>query len=107
MEMNGIHVRSTSCVTVKRDGEASTVTVSNSSLYRLAHREAYRIVCKNDDACAGFQTRFPGNENNGGAANETSDMVCYKGGLAIERNWQMCDVTSEPRLPMVLLDMPF
>jgi hypothetical protein len=22
-------------------------------------------------------------------------MVCYKGGLAIERNWQMCDVTSE------------
>jgi hypothetical protein len=23
-------------------------------------------------------------------------MVCYKGGLAIERNWQMCDVTSEP-----------
>jgi hypothetical protein len=25
-------------------------------------------------------------------------MVCYKGGLAIERNWQMCDVTSESGL---------
>jgi hypothetical protein len=52
-------------------------------------------VCKNDDACAAFQTRLPGNDGTGNQGNETNDMVCYKGGLAIERNWQMCDVTSE------------
>jgi len=23
-------------------------------------------------------------------------MVCYKGGLAVEENFQMCDVTSKP-----------
>lgn len=22
-------------------------------------------------------------------------MICYKGGLAVEQNYQMCDVTSE------------
>lgn len=94
--MSVTHVRNTSSVTARRDGAVSTATVHliNSSTGSI--RGADYLVCKNDDACAGFQTRFPGNEGNGGAAaNETSDMVCYKGGLAIERNWQMCDVTSE------------
>lgn len=101
--MSVIHVQSMSYATAKRDGEASTVTVCSSCVCYPAYTESDRIVCKNDDACAGFQTRFPGNENNGGAANETSDMVCYKGGLAIERNWQMCDVTSEPRSLLKIL----
>ena len=59
-------------------------------------------VCKNDDACAAFQTRFPEGDGTGSQGNETNDMVCYKGGLAIERNWQMCDVTSEPILTRIL-----
>jgi len=61
-------------------------------------RRADCSVCKNDDACAAFQTRYPGNDGTGSQGNETNDMVCYKGGLAIERNWQMCDVTSKSGL---------
>lgn len=33
---------------------------------------------------------------------EDNDMVCYKGGLAIEQNFQMCDVTSMCFLPAFL-----
>lgn len=93
MEMNVILGQMGSCVTVKKDGEVSTVTVS----LPLSHTPAYAhdLVCKDDDACAAFQTRYPGNDNKGNQGNETNDMICYKGGLAIERNWQMCDVTSE------------
>jgi hypothetical protein len=58
-------------------------------------------VCENDKACASFQPRFPGEDSNKGDGNagnndqHESDMVCYKGGLAVEQNYQMCDVTSE------------
>ncbi|KAK8846559.1 hypothetical protein IAR55_005645 [Kwoniella newhampshirensis] len=52
-------------------------------------------VCKNDQACAAFRPRTPsegdGTDQDG---EEGSDMVCYKGGLAIEQNFQMCDVTN-------------
>jgi hypothetical protein len=64
----------------------------------IAH-DADHAVCKNDQACADFPTRYPGDPDQapGGNSNGngTDDMVCYKGGLAIERNFQMCDVTSE------------
>ncbi|KAK4685767.1 ATP-binding cassette, subfamily G (WHITE), member 2, partial [Tremellales sp. Uapishka_1] len=51
-------------------------------------------VCKTDQACAGFRTRqlYDDSPSNGGE--EIDDMVCYKGGLAIEQNFQMCDVTN-------------
>lgn len=50
-------------------------------------------VCKDDDACSAFKTRLPGSD--GRVGEEIDDMVCYKGGLAVEQNFQMCDVTSE------------
>ena len=55
-------------------------------------------VCKNDQACAAFNTRIPGPVSTGdGSEEEEDDMVCYKGGLAVQQNFQMCDVTSEHR----------
>lgn len=53
-----------------------------------------RAVCKNDDACAGFRPRRRPNDGSDGEQDE-NDMVCYKGGIAVEENFQMCDVTSE------------
>ena len=60
-------------------------------------------VCKNDKACSAFKTRFP-SDGNGGSADGNGeggvgedDMVCYQGGLAVEQNLQMCDVTSESK----------
>lgn len=93
MEMNGILDQMASYVTVRMDGEGSIAMVGLARFSNLA--VLTRLVCKNDDACAAFQTRFPGDDGTGNQGNETNDMVCYKGGLAIERNWQMCDVTSE------------
>ena len=93
MEMNGILDQMASYVIAKKDGEGSTAMVGLVQSSDLA--VLTRLVCKNDDACAAFQTRFPGDDGTGNQGNETNDMVCYKGGLAIERNWQMCDVTSE------------
>ncbi|WVQ97528.1 hypothetical protein IAU59_004642 [Kwoniella sp. CBS 9459] len=52
-------------------------------------------VCKNDKACSSFQPRYPGDDDGSGSDDgEENDMVCYKGGLAVERNFQMCDVTN-------------
>lgn len=55
------------------------------------------VVCENDKACAAFQPRFPGDDVDRGSDDEEreSNMVCYKGGLAVQQNYQMCDVTSE------------
>ncbi|WVQ83751.1 hypothetical protein IAT38_005895 [Cryptococcus sp. DSM 104549] len=47
-------------------------------------------VCKNDKACAAFRPRSDSLDN----GDEEDDMVCYQGGLAIEQNFQMCDVTN-------------
>ncbi|WVQ75296.1 hypothetical protein IAR50_004912 [Cryptococcus sp. DSM 104548] len=46
-------------------------------------------VCKNDGACAGFLPRSDGAEDG-----DEDDIVCYKGGLAVRENFQMCDVTN-------------
>lgn len=68
-------------------------------------------VCKNDQACKGFKLRNPvddmavfgddhkgkhgdGDDGDDDDDDEIADMVCYKGGVAIERNFQMCDVTN-------------
>ncbi|WVR04242.1 hypothetical protein IAU60_001242 [Kwoniella sp. DSM 27419] len=55
-------------------------------------------VCKTDKACAAFQPRNPtdgeGLFHPTASDNDENDMVCYKGGLAVERNFQMCDVTN-------------
>ena len=54
----------------------------------------YRSVCKNDQACGGFRpSTRPGDGSQGDQ--DESDMTCYKGGLAVEENFQMCDVTSK------------
>ncbi|ORX36133.1 hypothetical protein BD324DRAFT_630290 [Kockovaella imperatae] len=50
-------------------------------------------VCKEDQACSGFKSRLPGQGGPDGE-DDTDDMVCYKGGLAVQQNFQMCDVTN-------------
>jgi hypothetical protein len=58
-------------------------------------------VCKSDKVCAAFKPRTPIDDGSdprlpGGDGDEDiNDMVCYKGGLAVQHNFQMCDVTSE------------
>jgi hypothetical protein len=37
-----------------------------------------------------------------GDGEEVNDMLCYNGGLAVEHNFQMCDVTSEPSAALLL-----
>jgi hypothetical protein len=56
-------------------------------------------VCKTDKACKPFKPRTPIDDGSGGQIpdddEDKNDMVCYKGGFAVEHNYQMCDVTSE------------
>ncbi|WWC67467.1 uncharacterized protein I206_101375 [Kwoniella pini CBS 10737] len=52
-------------------------------------------VCKTDKACSAFQYKSPSSdESEDPNGDEENDMVCYKGGLAVQRNFQMCDVTN-------------
>lgn len=48
-------------------------------------------MCKKDEACSAFKSRWPDD----GTEVKEGDMQCYKGGLAVQENFQMCDVTSE------------
>lgn len=50
-------------------------------------------MCKKDEACSAFRSRWPDD----GTEVKEGDMQCYKGGLAVQENFQMCDVTSEYR----------
>ncbi len=60
---------------------------------------AEKAVCKTDKACKPFKPRTPVDDGRGGQlpddGDEQDDMVCYKGGIAVEHNYQMCDVTSK------------
>jgi hypothetical protein len=49
------------------------------------------LVCKTDQACAGFP---PGVPPPGGGGKVPRDMVCYKGGETVFSIHQMCNVTS-------------
>lgn len=61
-------------------------------------------VCKDDRACKGFKLRNPvdgfddpahhHSDDDDGKDDEEKQMTCYKGGLAVDRNFQMCDVTN-------------
>ncbi|WWD00117.1 hypothetical protein V866_007025 [Kwoniella sp. B9012] len=52
-------------------------------------------VCKTDKACSAFRPKSGANqEDDNGDEDEEDQMVCYKGGLAVQRNFQMCDVTN-------------
>ena len=53
-------------------------------------------MCKDDKACKGFKLRNPVDNmlEPDDDEEDKNDMVCYKGGLAIEQNFQMCDVTN-------------
>nr|ODO01155.1 ATP-dependent permease [Cryptococcus depauperatus CBS 7855] len=50
-------------------------------------------VCNIDHVCASFSSQMDAPVENSGDGSG-SDMVCYKGGLAVERNFQVCDVTN-------------
>ncbi|KAG8763810.1 hypothetical protein FRC12_008395 [Ceratobasidium sp. 428] len=64
-------------------------------------------VCENDDACANFPLR--GGPDGELLAPQTTDepdvpvanMTCYKGGLTVQQNFQMCDVTNRKILDML------
>lgn len=49
------------------------------------------LVCQNDNACSGFPLRGDWNALDDEPA---QNMTCYKGGLTVNSNYQMCDVTS-------------
>ncbi|WWC87386.1 uncharacterized protein L201_002275 [Kwoniella dendrophila CBS 6074] len=54
-------------------------------------------VCKTDKACKAFLPKSPpsdGLDKSEDEDEDENDMVCYKGGLAVQRNFQMCDVTN-------------
>ncbi|EKC98104.1 ATP-dependent permease [Trichosporon asahii var. asahii CBS 8904] len=87
--MSGTPAPTASCASARKVGAVSTA--------------------KNDKACKGFKLRNPvddmlfgqdkhkdkdGDKDGDGGDDEIPDMVCYQGGVAIERNFQMCDVTN-------------
>jgi hypothetical protein len=110
METKGIRGQRESCASVSKDGEVSTAMVSfpvaslfyprdrmSLDIERHLHNLAFP-VCQSDKACAAFS---PMGEQNptlaaaeGQGDEDDNGMVCYKGGLAIQQNHQMCDVTS-------------
>ncbi|OWT38782.1 ATP-dependent permease [Cryptococcus neoformans Bt1] len=49
-------------------------------------------VCKKDRACAAFRPRSVDVKETD--EDEENEMVCYKRGLAVQQNFQMCDVTN-------------
>ncbi|KAI5454303.1 FAD-dependent urate hydroxylase [Naganishia albida] len=55
-------------------------------------------VCEEDRVCKAFKPRYPSiqeaTNSNDEEEDDTSNMVCYKGGLAVQQNYQMCDVTN-------------
>ncbi|ORY24112.1 hypothetical protein BCR39DRAFT_335530 [Naematelia encephala] len=48
-------------------------------------------VCKTSNACSALRSRVPVDDD---GVDGADDMVCYRGGLAISENFQMCDVTN-------------
>lgn len=99
--MSAIPDRTASCASAPTDGAVSTAMVS------LYVRLFLTLVCKNDKACKGFKLRNPVDDmvfgkdkhkdkdgDDDDDDDEIPDMVCYQGGVAIERNFQMCDVTN-------------
>jgi hypothetical protein len=91
MGMRGIPDLKENCVNVKKDGEGLTVMVRSFILVSSGSALMIDIVCETDKACAGFKIRTP----SGQESEDDDPMVCYKGGLAVHENYQMCDVTSE------------
>lgn len=52
-------------------------------------------MCKDDNACKGFPLRGEWNALvDDGEEDPSQNMTCYKGGLTVNTNYQMCDVTS-------------
>jgi hypothetical protein len=107
--MSGTPDPKASCAIARKAGAALIAMVSlpkDSACPRICGREghwkahpAHRTVCKSDKACKPFKPRTPIDDGNGGQLpddgdEDKNDMVCYKGGFAVEHNYQMCDVTS-------------
>lgn len=55
-------------------------------------------VCEEDKVCKAFKPRYPSIQETTNSEDteddDTGNMVCYKGGLAVQQNYQMCDVTN-------------
>ena len=70
--------------------------VDSTFLARLAQLTVVS-VCKDDSVCSAFATHRPPTSETDPRSedDDAEDMVCYQGGLAVNRNFQMCDVTSE------------
>jgi hypothetical protein len=55
-------------------------------------------ACEEDKVCKAFKPRYPSiqeaTNRNDDEEDDTGNMVCYKGGLAVQQNYQMCDVTN-------------
>lgn len=55
-------------------------------------------VCEEDKVCKAFKPRYPSvqeaTNRDSTEEDDTDNMVCYKGGLAVQQNYQMCDVTN-------------
>lgn len=52
--------------------------------------DMFRTVCTKDDVCNGMMPTGDGG-------------VCYKGGITVKENYQMCDVTSMYKKPSTLV----
>lgn len=79
---------------------SSAETLSTGGIwYHVSHVRWWiltRPVCKDDRACKGFKLRNPVSGMVDGDDDDDDEipLVCYKGGVAIEQNFQMCDVTN-------------
>lgn len=55
-------------------------------------------VCEEDKVCKAFKPRYSSiqeaTNSDDDEDDDMSNMVCYKGGLAVQQNYQMCDVTN-------------
>ena len=74
----------------RMDGMESIAMVSNVRALRSHLGLRVGLVCQTDDACVGF----PLQGQPTGDDDRVGNMTCYKGGVTVFNNHQMCDVTS-------------
>lgn len=102
MAITGTQDPTSKSANVRMDGAVSTAMVRSSHIYLEANPIYSFSVCQNDNACHGFplgDLHVP--------EEEAQNMTCYTGGKVVNRNFQMCDVTStgtNDLVPVILLD---
>ena len=88
--------RTASNANARMVGVESTVMVRIYRPASLCLRAHDRLVCKTDDACAGFPLR--GMPTDSDDSDRVGNMTCYKGGETVFNNHQACRVTSKYHL---------